>query len=204
MIKDITQKIFFILPLLLWPLAFILFAPIFLYAMVLVTIFLGLSTLLLFRENLRFLLSKSKFETILKNTIISLIASMLLYLIFLLGGKISYQIGIGYLVLNIYNMLLNINKISLGIALIVIGIMEEIYWRGFIQNTFTDTQYPWLFSSIYYSIVHAVTLNYVLTIAALIVGLITGYIAYKFGIAYSIITHITWLEITIVILPILP
>ncbi len=176
----------------------------FLYAMVLVTIFLGLSTLLLFRENLRFLLSKSKFETILKNTIISLIASMLLYLIFLLGGKISYQMGIGYLVLNIYNMLLNINKISLGIALIVTGIMEEIYWRGFVQNTFTGTQYPWLFSSIYYSIVHAVTLNYVLTIAALIVGLITGYIAHKFGIAYSIITHITWLEITIVILPILP
>jgi membrane protease YdiL (CAAX protease family) len=174
--------------------------------MVIITLFLGLSTILLFKKDLHSLFYKGAQKITIKFVLISLIAAIILYIIFLLGGKASYQLGIGYLVLNIYDVLLSVNKIYLSITLIIIGIMEEIYWRGFVQGIFIDNNatYPWILSTIYYSIVHAVTFNYILVIAAFIVGLVTGYVAFKFGIVYSILTHIIWLEIVIVLFPVLP
>jgi len=205
-LKKNISKIFAILPVFLWPLAFIIFASTFLYAMAIVTLFLGISTIVLFKKDLYSLFNKNAQKITWKSISISLIAALILYIIFLLGGEISYQFGIGYLVLKIYNMILSINKISLGIILIIIGIMEEIYWRGFLQSIFIDNNvsHPWVLSTIYYSIVHAVTLNYILVIAAFIVGLVTGYITYKLGLMYSIFTHIIWLEVIIVLFPVLP
>jgi membrane protease YdiL (CAAX protease family) len=171
----------------------------------LATTFLGLTTVIFFKNDLMRLLinvqdQKSKLESI----FIGVVSSFVLYIIFLLGGKISYYLGFENLVLSIYGMVLNTNKIILSIALIIIGIMEEIYWRGFIQGIFiNNVQYPWILSSIYYSMVHIATFNYILVIAALIVGLVTGYVAYQFGIIPSMITHIIWLELVIVIFPIL-
>lgn len=206
MLKENIHKIFAILPIFLWPLVFIIFAPIFLYVMTIVTLFLGISAILLFKKDLYPLFNKNAQKITLSSIFISLTASLILYAIFYIGGEISYQFGIGYLVLNIYNMLLSVNKIGLGIALIIIGIMEEMYWRGFLQNIFIDNNvsHPWVLSTIYYSIVHIATFNYILVIAAFIVGLITGYIAYKFGLMYSILTHVVWLEIVIVLFPVLP
>ncbi|MGB9728844.1 MAG: CPBP family intramembrane glutamic endopeptidase [Thermoprotei archaeon] len=203
--KNISHMLLFTFPLIVWPLVFVILRNTFLYSMGLATTFLGLTTVIFFKNDLMRLLinvqdQKSKLESI----FIGVVSSFVLYIIFLLGGKISYYLGFENLVLSIYGMVLNTNKIILSIALIIIGIMEEIYWRGFIQGIFiNNVQYPWILSSIYYSMVHIATFNYILVIAALIVGLVTGYVAYQFGIIPSMITHIIWLELVIVIFPIL-
>ncbi len=189
--KNISHMLLFTIPLIVWPLVFVILKNTFLYSMGLATTFLGLTTVLFFKNDLiHLLINGQNQKSKLKSIFIGVVSSFVLYIIFLLGGKISYYLGFGNLVLSIYDMVLSINKIILSVALIIIGVMEEIYWRGFIQGIFiNDTPYPWILSSIYYSMVHIVTFNYILVIAALIVGLITGYIAYQFGIVPSIITH---------------
>ncbi|MEM3832427.1 MAG: CPBP family intramembrane glutamic endopeptidase [Thermoprotei archaeon] len=204
--KNILRMLLFVIPLAAWPLVFVVLKNIFLYSMGLSTTFLGLVTILFFKNDLMHLLingqdQKSK----LKSIFAGVVSSFVLYIIFLLGGKVSYYLGFENLVLSIYSMILDTNRITLSAVLVIIGMMEEIYWRGFIQGIFiNNVEYPWILSSIYYSMIHIVTFNYVLVIAALIVGLITGYIAYRFGIIPSIIAHIIWLELIIIIFPVLP
>lgn len=204
--KNIFRVLLFGIPLVIWPFVFIIFEKVFLYAMSIATMFLGLTTILYFKSNLTHLLIEHNQRSKLKPIFVGLASAFILYIIFLLGGEASYYLGFGSLVLSIYNMILSVNIVILSSALVIIGIMEEVYWRGFVQGIFinNNVQYPWILSSIYYSIVHVATFNYILVIAALIVGLITGYTAYRFGLISSIIAHVIWLELVIIIFPVLP
>ena len=53
-----------------------------------------------------------------------------------------------------------------------------------------------------YFVVHVVTFNPILVIAAFIVGLMLGVVAEKMGIVGSIIGHTLWLELILVIFPV--
>ncbi len=188
-------------PLIAWPLVFVVLSEIFVFAMLFATIILGTTSYFLFKDEIRKTFVRSNKLTVI---LVGFIASLLLYGIFYLGGYLSNYLGLGNLVSSVYDILLGIDRIALAFSLIVIGFMEEVYWRGFLQGVFlVNKSFPWLISSIYYSLVHLVTFNVILVIAALIVGLITGYIAYRFGVASSIITHVVWLQLIIVIFPIL-
>jgi len=93
------------------------------------------------------------------------------------------------------------------LALGVIGFMEEIYWRGYLQGYMIESLYgrgfkSLILSSVYYTAVHVPTGNPPLAAAALIVGLILGYIALKAGVVSSIAAHIVWLEMVVVYAPV--
>jgi len=59
-----------------------------------------------------------------------------------------------------------------------------------------------LVASMMYFVVHVVTFNPILVIAAFIVGLMLGVVAEKMGIVGSIIGHTLWLELILVIFPV--
>jgi CAAX amino terminal protease family. len=100
----------------------------------------------------------------------------------------------------------SISKYALAVALVIIGIMEELYWRGGLQELMRGVggiarREPWLLSMTYYTLIHISTLNPALVAGAFAVGLIDGLLADKVGLTASTITHILWLELMMVILP---
>jgi membrane protease YdiL (CAAX protease family) len=83
----------------------------------------------------------------------------------------------------------------LQLALGVIGFMEEIYWRGYLQGYMLESLCgrgfkSLILSCVYYTAVHIPTGNPPLAAAALIVGLIFRHIALKAGVVSSIAAHI--------------
>ncbi len=199
---DAIDYIYFALPLLLWPLSFIIFRSEFIYAMTISTFFLGVITLARYRNSINW--GRGAIKLILAG----IIGTVILYALFLLGYNISPIIGLNGAVLQAFSMIYSANtKLELVVLLALIGIFEEIYWRGGVQGFFAKNgkifqKIPWVASTIYYTCVHISTLNLALVAAAFLVGITTSLLAYKFGIVASIITHIAWIEAIIVFLPI--
>jgi membrane protease YdiL (CAAX protease family) len=71
--------------------------------------------------------------------------------------------------------------------------VREPLWKGFKSL---------ILSCVYYTAVHIPTGNPPLAAAALIVGLILGYIALKAGVVSSIAAHIVWLEMVVIYAPV--
>lgn len=71
--------------------------------------------------------------------------------------------------------------------------MEGLHGRGL---------KPLIHASIYYTAVHIPTGNPPLVVAALIVGLVLGYIALRAGVVCSIASHIVWLEAVVIYAPV--
>ena len=188
------KTLYFTLPFILWPLTFIVFKPYFMISMFFSTLLLSGVTLYFFREHI-------DWGEPSKSLISGIISAITLYLIFYTGNYIAGIIGLGNYVAEVYKMIRTVKNIyTLLIGLALIGLFEEIYWRGGLQGEFKDS-YAWIKSTIPYTIVHISTLNPILVVAALIVGLILGLTAQYFGLTASIISHITWLELIIVIIP---
>jgi len=118
-------------------------------------------------------------------------------------------LGIGGLVGNVYQMIYgSVAKMRLIVLLFFIAIFEEIYWRGALQayvkkNSKILTNYTWIITALYYGLVHIAALNLILVVAALVVGFVTSFVAEKYGILSSIITHIVWIELIVVFLPVM-
>ncbi len=202
--KNTFDKIYLLLPVLLWPIVFIEFKSVFVYAMFFATLLLAVLSLLRYRKFLPF--TKSSGPNIILT--VGILAAIILYLIFYFGYFASAIVGPKGSVLDVYSMLYAQNpKLVLGILLIFIGIFEEIYWRGGVQS-FAEKRIkilkgsPWLISTLYYAAVHLFTLNPILAVSAFFVGLVTSLVAYKYGLIASMITHVLWIEAVVVFLPI--
>ncbi|WP_243676002.1 hypothetical protein [Vulcanisaeta distributa] len=117
-----------ILPLVLWPLSFDVFSRYFVYGMALSTLLLGLLSLAWFRGRLRWFRVNTAVVIVL-----GLLMSGILYVIFVGGyALLKYMGGLaGYVVL-VYEMVRGgmANAYVISIALVIIGFMEEVYWRG--------------------------------------------------------------------------
>jgi len=188
---------YFLLPYFLWLLTFILLKNIFLIAMFASTGILGILTLILYRDSLIFGDYK-------KGILYGVAAALALYIIFLGGDLITNSLNLSIYVDEVYSMVTGVsNNIALSIGLIWIGVMEEIYWRGGVQSLVKKMgyRYPWILSSILYMLVHVVTLNPILILAALIVGLIMSKLVEVGGLYSSIVAHIVWLQLIMVLFP---
>ena len=83
------------------------------------------------------------------------------------------------------------------LMLFIIGPAEEIFWRGFIQNSFSNRWNPnvgFIVTTLVYSLVHLSKFNFMLIMAALVAGLVWG-LAYRFfpeKLGAIIISHALW------------
>ncbi|KZL92958.1 CPBP family intramembrane glutamic endopeptidase [Clostridium magnum] len=153
-----------------------------------------------------FSLGKVKIRYIL----IGVVSAIALYGIFYAGNIIS-----GYLfpfkdaqISSVYSNKSNANLALIGLLLFfIIGPGEELYWRGFIQNTlgkkFGENK-GYLFSVLLYAAVHIVTGNFMLVIAALVCGLFWGWLYKKEkSLIPVIISHAVWDLTIFVLLPLM-
>lgn len=94
-----------------------------------------------------------------------------------------------------------------GLMLFLIGPAEEIFWRGYVQRTFTRLWSPnaaWLVTALVYALVHAGSCNFMLTMAALVAGAVWGtlYRFYPSRLGAIILSHALWNVAVFVLFPI--
>jgi membrane protease YdiL (CAAX protease family) len=195
--------IYFALPLILWPLSFILLRSVFIYALTASTALLAAFTLYRFRKKIKWTRTKNKIAVLAAG----FVAALALYLIFVLGKSLSSALGLGAYVSSVYASIYGSQPLAITFVLIaMIGVFEEIYWRGGLQGYVESSKssfssMPWVLSTAYYTVVHISTLNPILVAAAWVVGLVTGVLARRFGILASILTHVVWIEAVVVFFP---
>ncbi|MCL4324941.1 MAG: CPBP family intramembrane metalloprotease [Candidatus Thermoplasmatota archaeon] len=136
------------------------------------------------------------------------LGAFVLYGLFVLGNIGTADLGLSSYVSNVYAMIYQASSREITIVLLaLIGIFEEIYWRGALQGTVEGhpgrfQKYPWVLSTAYYTFVHISTLNPILVGAAMVVGLVTSLVADRVGISGSIVTHLLWIEAIVVFFPV--
>lgn len=84
-----------------------------------------------------------------------------------------------------------------ALMLFLIGPAEEIFWRGYVQQTLSERWTPdmgFVVTTLIYALVHAGSFNFMLTMAALVAGAAWG-LLYRFfpnRFAAIIISHALW------------
>ena len=98
----------------------------------------------------------------------------------------------------IYGMKDGENPVVLSLLLLfIIGPAEEIFWRGYIQKSFSKRWTPtvgFIVTTLIYSLVHVSKMNFMLIMAAAVAGIIWG-LAYRFfpeRLGAIIISHALW------------
>lgn len=93
------------------------------------------------------------------------------------------------------------------LMLFLIGPAEEIYWRGYVQQRFSDrygANKAFLITTACYALVHAGSCNFMLLMAALVAGVVWGAL-YRFWpqrFAAIILSHALWDVAVFVLFPI--
>lgn len=84
-----------------------------------------------------------------------------------------------------------------ALMLFIIGPAEEIFWRGYLQNSFSRKWNPdvaFIVTTLMYSLVHISKFNFMLIMAAMVAGFVWG-LAYRFfpeRLGAIIISHALW------------
>lgn len=138
-----------------------------------------------------------------------IISAVVLYLVFLAGNYFSNLLfsTAESEISGIYAFKGDASRLRIFLLmLLVIGPGEELFWRGFLQDRLMrrfKPIYGFIIATTLYTLVHVLTGNFMLIMAALVAGLFWGWMYYRFkSIAANIISHIVW-DITIfLILPI--
>ena len=84
-----------------------------------------------------------------------------------------------------------------ALMLFLIGPAEEIFWRGYVQQTLSERWTPnigFIVTTLIYALVHAGSCNFMLTMAALVAGAAWGllYRLYPQHCAAIILSHALW------------
>jgi membrane protease YdiL (CAAX protease family) len=84
-----------------------------------------------------------------------------------------------------------------ALMLFLIGPAEEIFWRGYIQQQLSQKWNPnigFLITTAIYALVHASSFNFMLTMAALVAGVVWGllYRFYPEKFGAIILSHALW------------
>ena len=146
----------------------------------------------------------------LRHIIIGIVSAIVLYIVFYFGNIIS-----GFLfpfkdaqVMSVYSNRSNGSSLGIGLLLLfIIGPGEEIYWRGFVQNTLSKRcgeNKGYVISVLLYAGVHIITGNIMLVIAAFVCGIFWGWIYKKEkSLLPVIISHAIWDLTIFVIIPLM-
>jgi membrane protease YdiL (CAAX protease family) len=137
---------------------------------------------------------------------VGLLSAAILYFVFLGGDRLSNLVFdfADKQVTGIYDNKSLSNPLIIGLLLLfVIGPSEEIFWRGFVQDTlaqkFGDNS-GWIIASLVYGGVHIAAWNFMLFAAALVCGLFWGWVFKKYKSLWpGIISHAIW-DLTIFVL----
>jgi len=93
------------------------------------------------------------------------------------------------------------------LLLSVIGPAEELFWRGFVQRSFSKISNPdlaFLLTTCIYALVHIWSFNFMLVMAALVAGTVWGFL-YRLNPKFLpalIVSHALWDALVFIILPI--
>ena len=112
----------------------------------------------------------------------------------------------------VYSMKTGLPVWLIGLLLLVlIGPAEEFFWRGYVQKTFTKlfggkraSDCAFIATAAIYALVHIWSFNFMLIMAALVAGLVWGFI-YRIcpkALPSLIISHALWDLLVFVLLPI--
>ena len=94
------------------------------------------------------------------------------------------------------------------LMLFIIGPAEEIFWRGYVQESFSrykGANWGFVLTTLVYAVVHAGSLNFMLIMAALVAGFVWGllYRLFPQRFAAIIISHALWDVAVFVLFPIM-
>lgn len=141
-----------------------------------------------------------------KFVLIGVISAAVLYLVFYAGDFVSKVIFpfADKQIIGVYNNKSLLDPMIIGLLLLfIIGPAEEVFWRGFVQDTLAEKlgdNKGWIVASLIYGAVHIVAVNFMLFMAALICGLFWGWMFKKYRSVWpGIISHALW-DITIFVL----
>ena len=138
--------------------------------------------------------------------LVGILSAAVLYLIFYAGNYLSNMIFdfAKTQVTGIYSNKSLLDSTTIGLLLFfIIGPAEEIFWRGFVQDTLSQRfgeNIGWIAASLIYGGVHLFAGNFMLFAAALICGLFWGFVfKNQKSLWPCIISHSLW-DLTIFIL----
>ncbi|WP_427972257.1 CPBP family intramembrane glutamic endopeptidase [Acidilobus sp.] len=195
--EDLKIASLFAIPYLLFFLSFRVFASHFLYAMAASTVAMAALSLKFFPT------IRSFYRLSAKNVVMSLPFAGLAYLLFYLGWIGTVYLGLSRGVYFIYDVVPR-EPFSL-LALTLIGLSEEPYWRGFIQRVFVEKRLKleWPLAALFYGIVHLVTGDLVLPLAAFVFGIVMSWAAERYGLVTSSVAHVVWLYVILYVIPVI-
>jgi membrane protease YdiL (CAAX protease family) len=138
-----------------------------------------------------------------------IISAFILYIFFFFGNFISQWIFdfANQEITNIYKTKSQADKFFIGLSLfLLIGPAEEIFWRGFVQNSLQEKYgdiKAYIIATLVYGFVHIWAFNLILLLAALICGFFWGFIYMKTkSLIPVIISHSLWDLFIFIIIPI--
>ncbi len=155
---------------------------------------------------------KLQFSFNIKDVALGVGSAVVLWGVFYLGNEIS-----GMLfdfahpqVSDVYAMKEGQNKLFLALALLFwIGPAEEIFWRGYVQRTLSDSKLgsmrAYIITTLIYAAVHIWAFNFMLFMAALVCGAFWGFIYMKMknrNLLTVLISHAIWDVAVFILFPI--
>jgi hypothetical protein len=168
---------------------------------------IGLSVTAVFLYSLIWQRPKLSFQ--LRSLLLGFLSAAALYLIFLLGKKLSLHIipGANAQVGAIYSLGMETNKALIFLLLFFItGPGEEIFWRGFLQERLMirwGSLPGYLVTTFLYAGVHLFSWNFVLIMAALVAGAFWGILyVWKRDLLVQITSHSFWSAVIFAVVPI--
>ena len=144
------------------------------------------------------------------NVLLGVGIAVALWMIFWVGDKVStwmFDFARPQVEL-IYGMKTGENPWLLSILLLIlIGPAEEIFWRGYVQNALSkrwSSNVGFIVTTLVYALVHIWSFNFMLVMAALVVGAIWGlaYRLYPQKLGALIVSHAVWDGAVFVVFPI--
>lgn len=154
---------------------------------------------------------KTQFTFDVKDVALGVGSAIVLWGVFYLGNEISTLLfDFAHPQVNdVYAMKDAQNQMILALALLFwIGPAEEIFWRGYVQRTLSESKLgdmkAFIITTLIYAFVHIWAFNFMLFMAALICGVFWGFIYMKNrNLLTVLISHAIWDVAVFILFPIM-
>ena len=154
---------------------------------------------------------KAQFSFNIKDIAIGIVSASILWVVFYIGNEISDMLFdfARPQVNDVYSMKEGQSPLILALALFFwIGPAEEIFWRGYIQRTLSESKLgeikAYILTALIYAAVHIWAFNFMLFMAALVCGAFWGFIYMKNrNLLTVLISHALWDVAVFILFPIM-